>query len=279
MKDIMIEKYTLAEIEKEMAIYEDPQLENPVELAWHNACSILEILPNTAHYLLGKQLTKQDWFKERVNPYHNGIHTAQVMHAGAILWNIEKQTNNILLDKNVGDRLAPYFLIALMYHDFKHPGRANKHPFEIEQKSFDALSKFLLFDDEFYEVWEDKIEFELDEGLKQICTIIVNLILSTEVQIATKECIEKYLKEKESEQMEVFTAFSLLMSEADLLTSILPNIGKENGKKLALELNTPVIATDLGRAGFLKTVKYVSFAAQSLEIQKTIDEEITELLK
>ncbi len=279
MKDIMIEKYTLAEIEKEMAIYEDPQLENPVELAWHNACSILEILPNTAHYLLGKQLTKQDWFKERVNPYHNGIHTAQVMHAGAILWNIEKQTNNILLDKNVGDRLAPYFLIALMYHDFKHPGRANKHPFEIEQKSFDALSKFLLFDDEFYEVWEDKIEFELDEGLKQICTIIVNLILSTEVQIATKECIEKYLKEKESEQMEVFTAFSLLMSEADLLTSILPNIGKENGKKLALELKTPVIATDLGRAGFLKTVKYVSFAAQSLEIQKTIDEEITELLK
>lgn len=279
MKEIMTEKYTLVDIEKELAVYEDPQLEDPVESAWHNACSVLEILPNTAHYLLGKQLTKQKWFKERVNPYHNGVHTAQAMHAGAILWSIEKQTNNLFLDKDVASKIEPYFLIALMYHDFKHPGRANKHPFEIEQKSFDELSKFILFDDEFYNVWEDQIEFELDEDLKQILTIIVNLILSTEVQVATKDCIDKYLKEKEIEQMEVFTAFSLLMSEADLLTSVLPNIGKENGKKLALELNVPVIATNLGRANFLKNVKYVSFAAQSLEIQKTIDEEITELLK
>lgn len=262
---------------QDLKTYENKELENPVQLAIANASDILNIPKNTAHFVFLDLLSKNPWFAQETNPYHNGVHTAQVIHSGAFLLAIEKQKNDKLIDEPMLVKMMPYFLLALMFHDYKHPGGANKFPFEIEKISFNELSKIILFDSAFYDVWEDSLEFEIDEKLPEILQVVEFLIMSTEVSVATPERVKLYLKEIGDGEIEAFTILSLLMSEADLLTSVLPDLGKDNGEKLAKELNLPVIATDFGRGSFLKKVKYVSLASQELGIQEMIDKEIKDI--
>lgn len=272
----------LKKIEEELAEYEN--IANPVQVAWAKSCNMLNITTNTALFQLGEHLAKLSWFKKESptaknhNPYHNQVHTAQVMHSGAVLWNEELESNPILT-KSGAKKIAPYFLIALMFHDFKHPGRVNNSPFELEQMSIDAFRDYVIFDKNFYDVWEDTLEFEIDESLADIMSIVSSLICATEVSEATKYHQKSYLEAKEQGEINFWAVAHLLMSEADLLASVLPNLGRENGQKLADELNNPVIAKPTSRIGFLKSVNYVSYAAQKLEIPQMIEADIVELLK
>lgn len=268
--------FTLKSIEEKLKFY--GTVTNPVEVAWRDVCEIHSIEDGSAYFQLGDFFSKMAWFTESSNAYHNGLHTAHVLYSGAVLLSLEIKENPLILDKNVFDRITPYFLIALMFHDYKHNGKTNKTPFELEEASCDEFSRILLLNEDFYNLWSE-IEFDIQDNLKHIKSIISVLICATEVATATKECQNVYLQEKEDKNMESFSAMSVLMSEADLMASVLTETGIENGKKLAEELNFPAIATSAGRLGFLKSLKYVSFAAESLKIQEAIDNEINELKK
>lgn len=276
MEKKMSQSYTLESVERDLQIYES--VENPVTLAWENACEILSISKDSAYFQLGDYFSHLSWFNEVKNKYHNGVHTAQVIHSGAVLLSLEKENNPFVIDPHVFEKAAPYYLIALMFHDYKHTGKTNKSPFELEEFSCEQFTRIVLLDEAFYNFWIE-IEFDIDDKLSFIHSIILNFILATEVTKATKEYRNNYLKEKNDNSIEAFSVLSMLMAEADLLSSVLPDIGKVNGRKLAEELDIPVIATSAGRIGFLKEVKYVSFASEKLKIQESINNEIIELLK
>lgn len=269
----MTQKEYLNQIEEQLLLYED--LQNPVVQAWNNACKMTEIDESSPIYLLGEHLASLPWFNEVKNPYHNGVHTAQVIHSGVFLLNLEKE-NDSFKDVN-WLKITPYFIIALMFHDYKHLGRKNKFPFEMEQIAVDELSIYLSLNENFYNFWSERLEFDIEQKISEIIELVKSLILATEVSESTPYHREEYLKK--GKDVDILSSLHLLMSEADLLPSVLPVLGKRNAVGLAAELELPMIAQNTGRIGFLKSVKYVSFASEKIEIQKMIDNEILELLK
>ena len=262
---------TLENLEKTLSSYQNSNL--PVTESWKNSCNILNIEEDSGWFKWGMELAKSKWFLTPSNPYHDNVHTAQVMHSGAVLLSSEID-NNPYIDKEDVNKIAPLFLTALMFHDYAHNGKTNTFPFELENESFKALEHIILFDEDFYKAWSEEIEFELTESLSVILSIVSSLIQATEVTVATPTWKGRYKDRVASiKSGEIFDSLEIvfkLMSEADLLPSALPNLGRDNGKKLAEELGMVIVGSPIGRLGFLKTLDYSSYAAKALELDKMV---------
>jgi hypothetical protein len=156
-----------------------------------------------------------------------------VMNPDASVWSVNDQNCWILL-------------LAAIAHDFGHEGRPNRRHGELEEKAC-ALAEEVL-----------GTSLSLPVGCLQT---IKTLILSTEPSLYN-DLIK--LADNAGERICTEDVMKVLLVEADLLASMLPNYGVVLGKLLAEEYRTeaPALASLIdsaeGRQGFLKAHPSIS---------------------
>jgi hypothetical protein len=164
-------------------------------------------------------------------------------------------------------------LLCAVGHDFGHLGRVNQVPFEIESSSFELVKKFLV------ELPEDhKMALlnsqKMDDFLEQVKAII----LATDPQYLPT--LTKKILQSQDSFIDRLDLMSMLLVEADLMASIMPNYGKELGQRLSKEwqISNPskadLILTNEGRKGFLNYVQFLSQHAKVLGIPQILNESI-----
>lgn len=143
-------------------------------------------------------------------------------------------------------------LIAAISHDLGHPGLINKKPYELEKGSLDLLDTFL------------SQSMHLEIGISDVLGQISPWILATD-HAYYKALLEKVSKKSRSH----VDCMSMLLVEADLASSVLPNHGFTLAQRLAEEwrINYPeksmALTTHAGYLQFLKSLSFVS--PQSIE--------------
>lgn len=247
----------LNKLEKELEFFEN--LENPVQVAWHKILSDNGISAKSFWHEFGAICAAHPWFKEVKNPYHNGVHTAQVMWSGNILVQAAD-----LEDKEIW---LPKFILALMFHDINHNGKSNAFPYQLEIIAGDIFETYLLEEKRLKILWDESSKIE-DGNLNELVSFVKRIILGTEVHTDVPKNIEDY---ENSNAPSLLQTLLVLAQEADVLPSALPNVGRKNGELLAAEWNNPLLASHKGRLGFLNMIKYSSVSAHSLEIPQMIN--------
>lgn len=246
----------LEKLEKELEFFEN--LKNPVQVAWHKILSENNINAESFWHEFGAICAAHPWFKDVDNPYHNAVHTAQVMWSGNIL-----ASEVGIEDKN---KWLPKFILALMFHDINHNGKFNAFPYQLEIIAGETFETYLLEEKHLKTLWIENATSE-DGDLKNLIGFVKRLIMGTEVSTDVPKNIKDY---EENKNHTLLQTLLVLAQEADVLPSALPRVGKKNGELLAVEWNNPKVASDSGRLGFLNMIKYVSDAAKTLEIPKMI---------
>ena len=151
-------------------------------------------------------------------------------------------------------------LFCAISHDFGHDGTINKRPYELEQGSIDLIKIFL-------------------EQRKLPADFLVNFMDKFEYIIkSTDPKFYPFLYEKISnENVEHFSKnnfLSMLLIEADLMASILPERGVLLGQKLSDEWKdqnieaSNAVKTNAGRLGFLNYIKFLSPQASLIGLDK-----------
>lgn len=258
-----MESNVLQKLEMELTQLE--KAANPVATVWNKIMLENGFEETSAWYQFGDMCAKHPWFNEVENEYHNAVHTAQVMWCG-----------NFLAPKKMLEqdkRWFPKFILALMFHDLGHTGKHNTFKYELELLACDRFDIFLNANKKFKMLWDHYLEHENGDW-KEMIEFVKRLIIGTEVTVDVPKNIEDYESTSEHTLLQVLL---VLMQEADVLPSALPNVGKVNSEKLALEWNNPNVSSQQGRLSFLKMIKYVSKSAKSLGIPEMINIQIKEL--
>lgn len=216
------------------------------------------VLENTlldfSHYFDNQEIfqfclkaTKDDFFKESKNSYHNALHTARVLKSIELLL-----ANESMLQK---ESVVELLFVAALFHDYGHLGRFNKHEAEQEKMAVKIFETKALESNVFS---EDEI------------AVVSMIILATEVKNAVPQALGEY---SEMSHWNPIVAMKAIMCEADILSSVMHNCGIENGSLLAQELNMPNFATNEGRKCFLKTLNFVTSSSQSLGLNEYLENE------
>lgn len=260
-----MEKVFMHQLEKDLEFFED--LDNPVQVAWHKILLDNGFKADSHWHEFGAICAAHPWFKEVKNPYHNGVHTAQVMWCGSIL------APKKMLEDN--PHWFPKFMLALMFHDVSHNGKTNVFQYQLEILAGEAFEAHLNKESKLRNIWEANFYQDYGEWQEMI-EFVKRLILGTEVTTDVPKNIKDY---EASEKHNLLQVLLVLAQEADVLPSALPNIGRKNGELLAKEWSNPAVSSDNGRLGFLNMIKYVSKSAKALGIQEMIDWQKEELEK
>ncbi len=146
------------------------------------------------------------------NPYHNHYHFAEVVWASAYLAKKENFTEKYF------DTMV-ILLLGATFHDADHPGRTNREPFEIEQKS-------MVF---FKNWWRNNslfVENILSLTPIQIEQTVVELILFTDFIKGQEKVNQDYINKKEAETFGLkLNKLKKILNEADFLLNCLPLYG------------------------------------------------------
>ena len=185
------------------------------------------------------------------NAYHNRLHTLDTMWAMKLLCATAVR-NGIALP------LPPHLLILVMLgHDLRHPGGTGGAQGDLERLSADVVAAFARA-----------------SGLPDALTAkIVDLILATRVRVQ--------LGARAAGAIELSPG---LVGEADVLASLLPDIGRDLAACLTLEMaaaGEPVAApfeSPPVRLAFLRGyVRGLSAPALALGLDRVIDDQIAGL--
>lgn len=192
--------------------------------------------------------------------YHSRKHFQDVCLAMTALLD----QGNMLIEKSdkknewiISGQESWLLLFCAIAHDFGHNGTANKYPYELEKRSIDLVQEFL-----------DKQPLTLRER-KEIIGDIEPIILATDPKYFST-LIDRL---NTGRNLDRFNYLSMLMVEADLLASALPNKGKILGERLADEwqLTNPKAAeqvkTNQGRLYFLENIRFISPQSQLLNLE------------
>jgi hypothetical protein len=187
--------------------------------------------------------------------YHNRRHTAEVLVAITLLTEIESEiSRNRQLDWMAAA------LLAALAHDFQHTGRVNTKPSEIEQGSMQATLPILVHHNVSQE-WQECITHVVHRS--DFALVAEN---HQQVQGQAFEWSRQWL--------------TVLLNEADILSSSVSTFGEELGRALASEwqlIDFPaheVVATAKGRDAFLKSLHFSSNASRELQVQDRIQSQL-----
>ena len=155
------------------------------------------------------------------------------------------------------DQEAWTLLLCAVCHDLGHDGSMNEHLFDLEKRSVELVQKFL-----------EKSSLTLFER-KEIIGAIEPIILATDPRYLPI-LLDKFVS---GDNLQRSDYLSILMVEADVLASTLPNKGKILGEQLSDEwlLSNPAAAaavkTDKGRLHFLEHIRFISPQSHALGIE------------
>lgn len=192
--------------------------------------------------------------------YHNQNHFKDVCLSMTLLLRAQTEIVPLLAQSSpwkFSDQEAWILLLCAVCHDLGHDGSVNKHPFDLEKKSVELVQNFL-----------EKSSLTLFEG-KEIISAIEPIILATDPRYLPT-LLDKIISEDNLQRSDYL---SMLMIEADLLASALPNKGKILGERLSEEwqLTNPEAAvsvkTDKGRLYFLEHIRFISPQSHALGIE------------
>ena len=188
--------------------------------------------------------------------YHNRLHTADVLVAMTTLLHAASAPGT--------PPAAPWAALLLataVAHDYDHPGGVNQSPFEIEQRSWAGVAQRAS---DLPPIWRERME---------------QLILRTDIQAVPLN------HERVSEQ-----AFSwdmpwcqVMLNEADILLSACAEFGPALGTALANECvragfpDFAIVGTAVGRARFLRQIRFSSPAALALGMPERVEAELQKL--
>lgn len=216
------------------------------------------VLENTvqelSHYFDNQEIfqfclsaTKDSFFTENKNAYHNSLHTARVLKSIELLL-----ANETMLQK---ESIVELLFVAALFHDYGHLGRFNHGEAEQEKMAVHLFENKALESNVFS---EDEI------------AVVGIIILATEVRSAVPQALGEYA---EMTQWNPIVAMKAIMCEADILSSVTHSCGIENGRLLAQEFNIQEFDTTEGRAKFLRTLSFVTAASQSLGLNDYLENE------
>lgn len=188
--------------------------------------------------------------------YHNRLHTSDVLVAITTMLHAAGARHT--------PEAAPWAALLLATaaaHDYDHPGGVNQSPFEIEQRSWAGVAQRASA---LPPLWREHME---------------QLILRTDIQAVPLN------HERVSEQ-----AFSwdlpwcqVMLNEADILLSACAEFGPALGTALADECvragfpDFAIVGTAVGRARFLRQIRFSSPAALALGMPERIEAELQQL--
>lgn len=199
--------------------------------------------------------------KNQEPPYHNRLHTADTLVALTTLLLrsrslVAKPTN----DPSEFERLG---LLAMLGHDFRHPGQVNRFAQDIESTSVAQL-----------------------RPLMTACGVtasdqqhVAELILFTD-PLQAPPLHQKWRGQKNFDVRQL-ECMAILLEEADILASCLPQSGPELGENLKQEwlrihlAAADTVATPEGRCGFLQAALFSSPASLDLAIPRIVAQQVT----
>jgi len=157
-------------------------------------------------------------------------------------------------------------LYASIAHDFAHPGLINKTPYEIEQNSLDLLRQYLS---------SSSFEKTLYEPLLDM---IRPWILATD-HAAYKDLCERVSLGSPGHS----DCLSILLVEADLIASILPNRGRELTYRLSREWGVLypkeaiALRNEVGYLSFLNSLNFLSPHALAAQIPQILNHSVLQM--
>jgi hypothetical protein len=202
--------------------------------------------------------------------YHNQDHFKDVCLSISLLLRAQTEIASSLdqaASWKVSDQEAWSLLLCGVCHDLGHDGSVNKHPFELEKRSIELVQEFL-----------EKSSLTLFER-KEIIGTIEPIILATDPRYLPT-LLHKFITGNNLQRSDYL---SMLMVEADLLASTLPNKGKILSERLSEEwrLTNPdasvSVKTKKGRLYFLEHIRFISPHSSVLGMESIRQLSINEL--
>ena len=195
-------------------------------------------------------------------PYHNRLHTADTLVA---LTTLLLQSRGFEKSKRLAQTPSArewIGLLAMLGHDFRHPGQINRFTHDIESASVAHLRPIMN-------------QCGVSRSDQQS---IATLILFTDpTQVAA---LHQKWREQGHFDLANLECLAILLEEADILASCLPSSGPALGESLKQEwLRIPFaaahsVATAAGRRGFLTAARFSSPASLSLAIPQSVAEQL-----
>jgi hypothetical protein len=195
-------------------------------------------------------------------PYHNRLHTADTLVA----------LTTLLLRSRTLDasRSKPPFewewlgLLAMLGHDFRHPGQINRFPQQIESATVSHLRPVMT-------------QCGVNASDQQY---VAELILFTD-PLQAPALHRKW--RSSSFDLRQLECLAILLEEADILASCLPNSGPALGESLKQEWQkaefaaASTVATPAGRQVFLRNALFSSPASLDLAIPQKVAQQTLNL--
>ena len=169
--------------------------------------------------------------------YHNRLHVANTLEALTTLLLLQRQYSDA--ERTVPSPMEWTAMLIMLSHDLLHDGSVNKRPSQIEARSVEYLEPLMQ-------------QHQVEQADQHTINVI---ILSTD-PIMVKASHAKIIKKPFF--IEDIDCLTVLIQEADILASAMPEVGPLHTKKLASEwakINHPdssTLITPSGRSEFLR---------------------------
>lgn len=208
--------------------------------------------------------------------YHNRLHIADTLVGMACLLRVRRElVRGVSPHAHRQTALQPaelMGLLAMLIHDFQHDGRVNDGPGELERRS---LQQFLPH--------AKSMDLSLEEW-----NTLTRLVLNTDpATVGTLH--DEFRASSASGPSSIAVPLSLrelavLVTEADVLASVMGETGEDLGRALTQEWATRYpdraarLATPEGRLGFLTFgARFSSAAALHLQIPRVVQAQVASL--
>jgi len=185
--------------------------------------------------------------------YHNRLHVANTLEALTTLLLLQRQYSDA--ERTIPSPMEWTAMLIMLSHDLLHDGSVNKWPSQIEARSVEYLEPLMK---------QHKVE-QADQR-------IINVIILSTDPIMVKAGHAKIINKPFF--IEDIDSLTVLIQEADILASAMPEVGPLHTKKLACEwakINHPgssTLITPSGRSEFLRSGAFFSSpACQMLGIE------------
>lgn len=185
--------------------------------------------------------------------YHNRRHVAEVLSAITLLLQQDLSLANPIGWPKFGLQQCLLLIAAAIGHDFLHTGNTDTLPGALEQMAADRCRDILK--------------------MHQVATVDADVVHALIMSTDRREVLRNHAKIKVGNSADLLLCMKILLSEADILPSLLPTHGIYLSRQLALECGVHEIEDAKvldDRVKFLKQVMISSPHAYELKLDQLI---------
>lgn len=251
---------------------------NPLKISWALSLDFLNI-KNSLSTEFQNALFSSIEDLHNGNGYHDHYHLAHVIFSCAYLLKYELDNH-----KEIKKNAFP-LLFAALFHDAGHPGRSNRHPYELENLSIEFFDNYTK-QHNLEKLWA--IEVENSPSLPQwdvVVDMVKRLIKATEFVEETKQINEDYITNADfalyTDSDLKINRLKIILIEGDILLSSLAETGPNQTRKIALEHGKELSAEQMTEdwikfINFIKDSHYNSKASKTLGLKEQLERVVLE---